>query len=412
VSRPRLYAVPAVLALGLAGGIVSSADWPQWRGPARDGLASSLPRRAAWPAALTPAWKVEVGVGHSSPVVAAGKVFHFSRQGEDEVLEAFDAASGRRLFRQAHPAPYSMNFAAFSHGKGPKSTPVVADGRVFTLGIGGILTAYDAASGRVLWRKDFAGQYPQRYPTYGAAQSPAVDGTRVIVHVGGPGKGALTAFDAASGRETWTWAGDGPAYASPIVAEIGGQRQVVTFTESMLVGVAAESGQLLWKMPFSTSYDQNAVTPIVNGDVVIFSGLDHPVKAVKVVRRGAAWAAAPLWENAEVASYMSTPVLVGGRLFGLSHRKKGQLYCLDAATGRTVWLAEGRQGENASLVAAGGAVLALTTEGELLVVDPAAPAFSVLRRYTVADNAIWAHLAVTDDGVLVKDEKTLRLLKF
>jgi outer membrane protein assembly factor BamB len=355
---------------------------------------------------------VEVGVGHSSPVVAAGKVFHFSRQGEDEVLEAFDAASGRRLFRQAHPAPYSMNFAAFSHGKGPKSTPVVADGRVFTLGIGGILTAYDAASGRVLWRKDFAGQYPQRYPTYGAAQSPAVDGTRVIVHVGGPGKGALTAFDAASGRETWTWAGDGPAYASPIVAEIGGQRQVVTFTESMLVGVAAESGQLLWKMPFSTSYDQNAVTPIVNGDVVIFSGLDHPVKAVKVVRRGAAWAAAPLWENAEVASYMSTPVLVGGRLFGLSHRKKGQLYCLDAATGRTVWLAEGRQGENASLVAAGGAVLALTTEGELLVVDPAAPAFSVLRRYTVADNAIWAHLAVTDDGVLVKDEKTLRLLKF
>lgn len=411
MSRQMLLVLSAAF-FAVEGGALSSADWPQWRGPARDGLASALPRRAAWPATLAPAWKVAVGTGHSSPVVAAGRVYLFSRLRDEEVLESFDIATGRSVWRQAYPAPYSMNMAAFSHGKGPKSTPVVADGRIFSFGIGGVLSAFDAASGRVRWRKDFVGQFPATYPTYGTAQSPAVDGGRVIVHVGGPGKGALTAFDAASGAVAWTWAGDGPAYASPIVADIGGVRQVVTFTESMLVGVSADAGRLLWKLPFSTSYDQNAVTPIISGDTVIYSGLDHPVKAVRIVRRGAAWAATPLWENAEVASYMSTPVLLGGRVFGLSHRRKGQLFSLDAATGRTVWVAEGRQGENAALVAAAGAVLALTTEGQLLVIDPAAPAFTVVRRYSAADNPTWAHLAVVEDGVLVKDAETLSLLKF
>jgi outer membrane protein assembly factor BamB len=405
---------PFILAAAVMGGAgsLSSGDWPQWRGPTRDGASAPLPPRTSWPATLTTGWKTSVGIGHSSPVVAGDKVFLFSRQSEDEVLEAFDRATGRRAWRQAYPAPYTVNSAAASHGKGPKSTPVVAGGRVFTFGIGGILSAFDAASGRLLWRKDFAGQFPDTSPIYGAAQSPVVDGGRVIVHVGGKAKGALTAFDAATGAVAWAWTGDGPAYASPVVADVAGQRQVVTFTDSMLVGVSADSGQLLWKLPFATDYDQTAVTPIVSGDTVIYSGLDHPVTAVRIVRRGAAFAATPLWENAEVAAYMSSPVLAGGRVFGLSHKRKGQIFALDASTGRTVWMAEGRQGDNASLAVAGGALLALTTEGELLVIDPAAPAFKVVRRYTAADNPAWAHLAVVDEGVLVKDAQTLSLWKF
>jgi outer membrane protein assembly factor BamB len=355
---------------------------------------------------------VPVGVGHSSPVVVGERVFLFSRQGDDEALESFDRASGRRLWRQSYAAPYRINMAAYAHGKGPKSTPAVADGRVFTLGIGGILSAHDAAGGRLLWRKDFSGQFPQTSPTYGTAQSPVVDRGRVIVHVGGSGKGALTAFEAATGAVVWAWSGDSPAYGSPVVGDIGGVRQVVTFTDSMLVGLSADTGQLLWKLPFTTSYDQNAVTPIVSGDTVIFSGLDHPVKAVRIGRTGRAWKAVPVWENAEVASYMSTPVLAGGRIFGLSHRRKGQLFAVDAATGRTIWLAEGRQGDNAALAAAGGVLLALTTEGQLLVVDAASPTYKVLRSYTVAETPTWAHLAVVEDGVFIKDEATLSFLKF
>jgi outer membrane protein assembly factor BamB len=355
---------------------------------------------------------VPAGAGYAAPVVAGGRVFLFSRVGEEETLQALDLASGRSVWRQGYPAPYQMNSFATAHGKGPKATPLVAAGRVFALGIDGVLSAHDAATGRLLWRKSFAGEFPETAPLYGSAQSPVADGDRVIVHVGGPGKGALTAFQAATGAAAWSWRGDGPAYASPVVAEIAGVRQVVALSETMLVGVAADSGRLLWKTPFTTEYVQNAVTPVVQGDVVVFSGLDHPVKAVRVARRGADWAVEPVWENADVALYMSSPVLSGGRVFGLSHRRKGQFFCLDAASGKTLWLSEGRQGENAALVVAGRTIIALTTEGELLLADAGASTFQVLRRYPVASAATWAHVAVVSEGVLVKDADSLSYLRF
>jgi outer membrane protein assembly factor BamB len=389
-----------------------AADWPQWRGPSRDGAAPALVSRTAWPAALTPAWKIKVGIGHASPVVAGGRVFVFSREGEEEVLRALDLATGKQIWRQATAAPYRLTPAAHAHGKGPKSTPLVADGKVFTLGIGGILSAHDAASGRVLWRKEFAGQFSAGAPIYGAAQSPLFDRGRVVVHAGGHGNGALLALDAATGVVSWSWKGDGPAYASPVVADVAGVRQVITFTQGLLVGIAADSGQLLWKLPFTTDFDQNAVTPLVHGDVVFYGGLDQPMRALRVTRKAERWTVDPVWENGEVAVYMSSPVLAGGRIFGLSHRRRGQFFALDAATGKTLWLSEGRQGENAALVAAGSTLLALVTGGELIVADGGGTSFRPLRRYTVATSPTWAHPAVVGDGVLVKDEDSLAFLRF
>jgi len=402
--------VAALAVVATAALAAGPADWPQWRGPARDGQAPGL--SVAWPAQLKPAWKVEVGIGHASPVAVGDRVYLFSRQGDEEALEAFDQATGKRLWRQAYPAPYRVSMAAYRHGKGPKSTPVVADDRVFTFGISGILSAHDTATGRLLWRKEFAKEFPATSPTYGTAQSPVVDGALLIAHVGGEGGGALTALDPATGAVRWTWKGDGPGYASPIVAEIGGLRQVVTFTETLLAGVAADTGRLLWTLPFTTEYTQNAVTPIVHGNRVVFSGLDHPMKAVRIVQRAGQWRPEILWENADVATYLSTPVVAGGRLIGLSHKRKGQFFALDLATGKTVWLSEGRQGESAALVSTGDAVLALVTDGDLVVIDASGPAYAERRRYTVADTPTWAHLAVTSQGVLVKDEKTLSLLRF
>jgi outer membrane protein assembly factor BamB len=386
-------------------------DWPQWRGPDRDGRAL-LPPRSGFPAELSPAWKVPVGEGHASPVAVGGRVYVFAREGEEEVVHALDLATGKRAWRQSYPAPYEMNPAARGHGKGPKSTPAWANGRLFTFGIGGILSSFDAATGRLAWRKELGSQYGEASPIYGVAQSPVFDRGNLIVHVGGPGRGALTAFDAATGAVRWAWKGDGPAYASPVVADIGGTRQVVTFTETLLVGVSAATGELLWKIPFKTPWDQNAVTPVVAGDTVVYGGLDHPVRAVRVVRRGSAWAAEPQWENAEVGTYMSTPVLEGGRLYGFSNRKRGQLFCLDAASGKTVWLSDGRQGDNAALVAGGGVVYALTTDAQLVVMPQKGEAFAPLRRYRVAESPTWAHPVVTTEGVLVKDRETVAYLRF
>ena len=384
-----------------------SADWPQWRGPGRDGLIPAFAPRAAWPNKLVAGWRVPVGIGHASPIVVGDRVYVFTREGEDEVLQALDLASGARAWRQAYPAPYSLNAAASSHGKGPKATPALADGRIFTLGIAGRLSAFDAASGRPLWQKDFAGQYRASSPLYGTATSPLVDRGLVIAWVGTDGDGALSAFDAATGAVRWTWKGDGPGYSSPVVAELGGVRQVVTQSQRNLLGVSVDKGALLWKIPFTTEYAQNSVTPVVAGDRVVYSGIGHPVKAVRPWREGGAWHAEPAWGNSEVTSYMSTPVLVGGRLCGLSARKKGQAFCLDAATGKTLWLSEGRDGDNAAVIAGGGVLFILSTDGELVVASPGGAAFARLARYTVASSATWAHPVVLPSGVVVKDVDSL-----
>jgi outer membrane protein assembly factor BamB len=396
-----------LLAVLLAGPAAPAADWPQWRGPARDGVVAGIAARASWPKTLVSGFKVSVGIGHASPVVAGDRVFVFTRVGEDEVVQALELASGKGVWRQSYPAPYTMNSAAAAHGKGPKSTPALADGRLFTLGISGILSAFDAASGRVLWRKDFSGQFKSTSPLYGTATSPLVERGHVIAWVGGDGDGALTAFDAATGAPRWSFKGDGPGYASPVVADLGGVRQIVTQSQQYVLAVSADRGELLWKIPFTTDWSQNAVSPVVVGDLVVYSGLGQPVKAVRPSRSGAAWQVEPAWGNSEVTSYMSTPVVADGRLCGLSARRKGQLFCLDAKTGKTLWIGEGRVGDNAAVLAGGGVLFVLNTDGELSVVSPGGSAPSTLAHYAVASSATWAHPVVLPAGVLVKDVDSL-----
>jgi outer membrane protein assembly factor BamB len=402
----RTRAIHLGAAAALLAGAASAQEWPQWRGPGRDGL---VPGQVTltWPRTLKPGWKVPVGIGYASPVVAGGRVFTFARQGGNEVASALELATGKVVWTQSHPAPYTVNPAAAGHGPGPKSTPVVQGGKVYTLGIGGILSAFDAATGRVLWRKDFKGQFKDAAPIYGTAMSPAVVDGLLIVHVGGEDDGALTAFDAATGAVRWSWKGDGPGYASPVVATIGGARQVITQTQKQLVGVALADGALRWSLPFRTPYDQNAVTPVVSGDVVIYSGLDQGLRAARVARQGPAWAAEPLWHNREVSLYMSSPVLDGGHLYGFSHRNKGQFFAVDAATGKTLWLSEGRQGDNAAVLATRDVLLLLTPAGELTVAKKDAKAFAPVATYTVASSATWAHPALVGSTLLVKDAETV-----
>jgi outer membrane protein assembly factor BamB len=372
--------------------------WGQWRGPGRNGtgvfdVSSTLPD------ALTKRWEVTVGLGHSSPVVENRRVVIHTREGDREVTRAFDLLSGKELWRHDFTAPYTMNPAARAHGPGPKSTPVIAGDRVFTLGITGVLSALDLASGKLLWRTD----PPPAPPEYGTAMSPIVEPPNVIVHVGAQDKGALTAFDIATGKPRWRWTGDGPAYASPIAASINGRRQLITQTENFVVGLDAANGQLLWQIPFRTSYDQNAITPLVVKDLLIYSGLDSGTTAVRLVQKGTAWVTEPVWKNEQVSMYMSSPVVVGSTLYGLSHRSRGQFFAIDLASGKTLWTTPGREGDNASLVVVPAYLLLSTTEGELIVARPNPSRFEEVKRYRIAESAVWAHPAITGSVILVKD---------
>jgi outer membrane protein assembly factor BamB len=398
-----LLFVAGALALAAVGW---AQEWPQWRGPNRDGHAPFTAPKS-WPAELKQAWSISVGIGHSSPVVSGNRVFVLSRQEEREVVAAYDVATGKAVWQDGHPVPYTMNAAATMHGKGPKSTPVVHAGLVYTLGISGTLSAHDAATGRLRWRKTFGDRFPMTAPLYGTAMSPVVDRGLLFVQVGGQDRGALIAFDAASGEEKWRWAGDGPAYASPVVAEFGAVRQVVTLTQNALVGVEAATGRLLWRENFTTDFDQNSVTPIVDGDRLIVSGLSRGVHALAPSRSVDRWSIAKVWANPDVSFYMSTPVLSGRLLFGLSHRNRGQFVCLDAATGKTLWTSEPRQADNASLIAAGDLLLATTTAGELIVLRRTPKLFDPIERYAIATSPVWAHPALLPAALLVKAESTL-----
>lgn len=391
-----------VVALAVAAG---ASDWPQWRGPNRTGAAAVFTEPAQWPEKLQQRWKIAVGVGHSSPVLVGSRLYVHSRQQDNEVVSAIDAATGKVLWQDRYPAPYRMNPAAAGHGPGPKSTPVVAGGRVFTLGIGGILSALDAGSGKVLWRKPA----PAVQPLYGTAMSPLVDGSVVIAHVGGHDSGALTAFDAADGVERWKWSGDGPGYASPSIGTFAGTRQIVTLSQDRIVAVSPANGRLLWEQALRTPYTQNAVTPVVHNDLVIYSGLEHPVVAVRPVNTSGRWTAEKVWENGAEGMYMSSPVVVGGTLYGMSNRNRGHFVALDLATGKTLWATRGREAENAAIVAAGRLLFILTDDAELVVARANPSSFDVVRRYSVADSPTWAHPVIDGNRIFVKDAEHLTL---
>ena len=403
--RSAVLVVVAVCSLVPAAAQRPNTDWPQWRGAQRDGAASFTPP-GTWPERLTERWKVEVGLGYAAPIIAGDRVFAFSRQDDSEVMRALDAATGKTIWETRYVAAFKPNPAATrTHGTGPKSTPAFADGRLYTLGLSGIVSAFDAAGGKLLWQKPPA----PIEPLYHTAMSPVVDRGLVIVHVGGHNNGALTAFDARTGEVKWSWNGDGPAYGSPVVAEPGGTRQVITFTQENLVGVSAATGELLWKRPYAVRATRNAVTPVLHGQTVIISGLGMPVTAFRVMKRGDQWVSENVWENNDVTMDMSTGVVVGNTLFGFSARNSGQFFAVDANTGQTLWLSEGRQAENAAVVRAGDVWLALQADAQLIVARGNPKQFEILKRYTVANSATWAQPVLSGNRVFVKDINTITL---
>ena len=399
-------------AISIPFGLPASAqEWTGWRGPGRDGVVLAGQALRAWPAAFARAWRVESGEGYSSPVVSGGRVFLHSREGDAEVVTAFDLSGGMRLWQRDYPARYTQNTIVPGDLPGPFATPAVDGGRVFTLGAAGILSSWDAASGALLWRNDYSAAVQVTGLFCGTSASPIVSGGMLIVQVGSDaGGGRVLALDPATGGEIWVWRGVGPGYASPIVVEIEGRRQVVTLTESSIVGLDAANGGLLWSVPFTDEWHENIVTPVWTGEHLVVSGPRRGTHAFAVRREGAEWQAAPAWSNARVTMYMSSPVLAAGTLYGHSSTRSGQFVALDAQTGAVRWASEGREGDHVSVLLAGGDLLLLTSDAELLVAAADAAAFAVARQYEVADGATWAMPVPLPDGLLVRDATGLARL--
>jgi outer membrane protein assembly factor BamB len=375
-----------------------SRDYVQWRGAARDGSASAFVEPTQWPDTLTRRWRVEVGEGYGTPLVVGDIVYVFTRLDGQEGITALDASTGRQRWRTSYPAPYTPSKPAETHGAGPKATPLYHEGRLFTLGISGIVSAFDARSGKQLWQS----AAPKEAPFYGAAVSPLGVRDLVIVHPGD--YGPLTAFDARSGAVKWT-AGSGGFFASPILVTLEGTMQVVSATQDYVIGVSLD-GRILWRFPYNGG--NGAVTPVLNNDTLVLN-TPEKVIAFRPRLRDAAWLVETLWETKDVSTYLSTPVVVDGVLYGLSTKQRGQFYAVDAKTGRVLWLGTPREADNTALVKAGKVLFLLNDDGELIVARGNRKAFDPIVRYTVAESATWAQPAISGERIFIKDVGSLTL---
>jgi outer membrane protein assembly factor BamB len=386
----------------------AEVHWTGWLGPARNGWVSGFQSPTRWPERLERDWQVEVGTGYGSPLVVGGCVYQHARQDEEEVVWCLDVVTGAVKWRQSQAAPFTMGGGGEWHGKGPKSSPALADGRLFTLSIAGVLSARDVTSGKLLWSRDYGSRFEKGHPYWGAATSPLIDGSRVVVHFGTDDEGVLVALDVETGQEIWSLGKDGPSYSSPLLVEINQTRQIVEWNHRALVGVDSDSGRLLWEYPFPhAGSNQNMPTPVFHQGHVLVGGENRGIRSVEPILESGVWTAKEAWHQKEVALDMSTAVVNGELLFGFSHYGAGRLFCLDIKTGEILWQGPGRSGKNVMFLSIPDYVVALMDDGLLQIIAATSHRFQKVASYRVADRPTWAPPVLLDHGILVKDEQSL-----
>ena len=407
----------------LTGGLTqptAAQDWNQWRGPSRDGMVPVAGAPSSWPLSFARAWRVEIGEGYSSPVVSGGTVFVHARKDPEEVVMAINLATGKVIWEQKYQADFKKNQYAVKMAKGPNATPLIIGNRLFTLGVTGILNAWDSATGRQLWTKDFSKTVDTSKLFCGTAASPLAVGGRLVIQVGSDVHGGqILSLEPATGKVAWEWKGLGPGYASPVVidpvvTEAGGKQarktQIVTLTNGSVVSLDPGTGQELWSAPFPDEWHENIVTPVWTGSHLVVSGTRQGTHAFTLSQTAGKWVATEVWKNPDVAMYMSTPVYGDGLIYGLSSKKKGQFVALDAKTGVVRWATEGREGDHASVLLTPRHLIYLTNGADLIVAQRSAPAFKLEKRYQVSDSETWAMPVLLGSDVLVRDTTGLMRL--
>ena len=389
----------------------SAQDWTQWRGPARDGVIPAAVVPKQWPAAVKRGWSMEIGEGYSSPVVSNGRVFVHSRRDPEEVVTAIDVASGKVAWQQKYTSEFKKNQYATQMAKGPNSTPMVIGSRVITLGVTGILTAWDVTDGTVAWRNDYSATIDTSKLFCGTSMSPMLEGGSLIVHVGSDVHGGrVLALDPATGKERWASKGLGPGYASPLAVTIDKVRQIITMTNGSIIGIDAGNGTPLWSIPFPDDWHENIVTPIWTGGSLIVSGTRQGTHAYALTRAGTAWQPKQIWKNAEVTMYTTSPVFSDGVIYAMSNKRRGQFVALDAETGSVKWSTEGRDGNHASILQTREHLLLLTDGATLIVARRSPEGFKEEKRYDLGTGATWTVPILLPDGLLVREaNKVVRL---
>lgn len=399
----NLFLLVMLMSIGVL--TANSQDWNQWRGPERNGKVTGFKPPQTWPQQLTQVWKVPVGLGDATPALVKDRIYVYSKAGENEVLQCVDAKTGGQLWQSpGYPAPVVSGPAA-TH-PGPRSSVAVAEGKAVAVGVAGDIACFDASSGKLLWRnEDYKGKVPQFF----TGMSPLLNSGVVYAHLGGPAEGTFIAFDLASGAVRWKVDGDGPAYGSPVMMTVGGDKQIVFQSLTKIVSFNTADGKQLWEIatPVGTGRVQNATTPVVDGNKIYYTGLNNGVNAAEVRKEGNSWKTVPLWTNPEFSTSYNTPVLKAGFLYGLSNQNR--LFCINASNGQTAWKDDTALQNFGSIVDAGEVMVVVTSNSFFVAFKPDGQKFNQLAMMKLPEEGIYAHPILSGDKIYIKDKENLTL---
>ena len=418
-ASPRL-AVVLALAASLS---THASDWPQWRGPNRDGRApDSQPALATLPAAPKKLWQTNIGLGQAGVLVVGNKVLFTDQTDGQETAHLVDLASGKETWKAAYGE--SVQFAN-AYGAGPRCTPLVDGDRVYVQSCRGEFHCLALADGKTLWKTSFEKDWGATFfgngkenaadaketasRRHGNNGSAVVDGDRIFVPVGSPEKGTLVAFDKKTGKVLWTAGQDNTAYASLVVATLAGVRQVVHLTGDALMGVDVADGKILWRTPVRTGAKRHVLTPLISGDTITLSSSSVGLTKFTVRKDSGGLQLTETWKNDKLKITLATPVLVGGHLYGLGTGAKADFVCVDFATGQLVWSQPGF-GDYASIIALSGKLLALNSTGELFLLKASPEKYEELGR-AQACGKTWSYPAYADGKLYVRDDRQLTALE-
>lgn len=350
--------------------VPASADWPQWRGPHRDGVVRTANLNTDWPSDGPPLlWKKDIPLGYSSFAVKDGRLYSLFQQGDKEVVGCWRVQDGEEVWR--HEYDCHANVRDYP---GPRSTPTLDGDRLYTVGSDGTLLCLDAATGSPHWQKDLLHEFQASPPKWGVAFSPLIDGDLLFTSPGGPNGNSLAAFNKITGELVWKRLDDIAGYSSPIAVTIAGTRQILFFMGDALVAVRPGDGELCWRYPWETFADVNAATPLVfqarHGDqihdyVFISSGYDRGCAVLKIVpTKAGGFHARKVYSGKQMCSHFASPVRRGEYLYGIDNAR---LACLDLRTGKVMWTRPGCN--KGSLLRANDSLIVLGEDGRLWLLD-------------------------------------------
>jgi outer membrane protein assembly factor BamB len=384
---------------------VKAKDWPQWRGPNRDGVSTETSLLTAWPEGALEklkVWQQPTGVGFSSMAVAGGRVITIVQDGDSEAVVCWHADTGKELWRYRYACKYENDF-----GSGPRSTPTIEGDFVYTVGATGIMHCLKLDpkdnKGEKVWRKDLLDEFGAQNIRWGVAFSPLIEGNLIYTNPGGQDGNSLVALDKRDGTTVWKSQDDQAGYSSPVAVNCAGKRQIVFFTATGLVSVTPDSGALNWRFPWETEYGCNIATPIAIGDYVfISSGYSRGCTVVKIEASGGKLEAKRVYEHIKMCNHFSSCVLYKDHLYGFND---GILTCMEFRTGKVVWKERGF--DKGSLLIADGHLIILGENGKLALAAATPTAYKEKAALKFSERTCWSVPVLANGRLYVRDEERI-----